>query len=338
MLQRLRAFRDRLLGTLWFVPTLIVVGALALAVGMVELSAHVDDEALARWPRVFGASASSSRSILSGVASGMITVAGLTFSLTMVAVTQASSQYTPRILRNFLGDRPNQFALGTFVGIFAYCLVVLRTIRSADDDGARFVPSLAVVLGIALAIVGIGVLIFFVHHIAATLQASSILARVARETTAAIDRLFPATLGDQADATAAHAARAAAAVTHWHPAPATATGYVQAVDEERLVRVAGAAKRLVRMERAVGEFVIEGVPLASIAADRGAAGLRAAHPASGRVPARRPIRPGTGTISTTWRGAWRARSASARTARSNRTPASASGSSWTWRSRRCRPA
>jgi uncharacterized membrane protein len=288
MLHRVRGVRDRLLGTLWFVPTLIVAGALLLAVGMVELSAHVDDEALARWPRVFGASASSSRSILSAVASGMITVAGLSFSLTMVAVTQASSQYTPRILRNYLGDRPNQFVLGTFVGIFAYCLVVLRTIRSADDDGRRFVPSLAVVLGIVLAIVGVGVLIFFVHHIAATLQASSILARVSRETAGAIDRLFPEALGDEAGEAAARAAAAAAAVTHWHPVPAGGTGYVQSVDQGALADLAGASGRLVRMERSVGEFVVEAAPLAWIAADRGAGGLRAAHPASGRVPARRP--------------------------------------------------
>jgi uncharacterized membrane protein len=268
MLRRLRGLRDRLLGTLWFVPTLIVAGALALAVGMVELSARVDGEALARWPRVFGAGAGSSRSVLAAVAGGMITVAGLTFSLTMVAVTQASSQYTPRILRNFLGDRPNQVVLGTFVGIFAYCLVVLRTIRSADDDGARFVPSLAVVLGIALAIVGVGVLIFFVHHIAVTLQASSILARVARETAAAVDRLFPDALADGADgadAAAARAARAAAAVARWHPVPAPATGYVQAVDEDRLVRLAAEARRLVRVERGVGEFVVEGTPVASVA-------------------------------------------------------------------------
>jgi uncharacterized membrane protein len=280
---RLVGFRDYLLGTLWFVPLLIVVAALVLAVGMVELSSHVDDEALRKFPRVFGASASSSRSILSGVASSMITVAGLTFSLTMLAVTQATSQYTPRILRNFLGDRPNQLVLGTFVGIFTYCIVVVRTIRSEDDDGGRFVPSLAVVLGIVLAIVGMGVLIYFVHHIATTLQASNILARVARETLAAIDRLFPQTLGDEAHPGGDRAARAVAAVTRWHPVPARTTGYVQGVHEDRLLHLAGTAKRIVRMERGVGEFAVEGTPVASIAAERGAAGLRATHPASGDV-------------------------------------------------------
>lgn len=268
---RLRALRKRLLGTLWFLPTVLVVGALALAAGMVELSAHVDDDALARWPRIFGASPGSSRSILSAVASGMITVAGLTFSLTMVAVTQASSQYTPRVLRNFMADRANQMVLGTFVGVFAYCLVVLRTIRSADE-GVRFVPSLAVVLGIVLAVVGIGVLIYFVHHIASTLEASSLVARVARETEGAIDALFPDPLGDAAPDDTTRATRLAAAVTAWHPVLAPATGYVQRVDEARLLALAGQARRLVRMERGVGDFVVEGRPIAWVAATREVSG------------------------------------------------------------------
>lgn len=287
MPHRLRLLRDSLLGTLWFVPSLIVAASLALAFGMVELSARVDHEALAEWPRVFGAEPGSSRSILSAVASGMITVAGLTFSLTMVAVTQASTQYTPRVLRSFTGDRANQVVLGTFVGIFAYCLVVLRTIRS-DDEGLRFVPSLAVVLGIALAIAGIGVLIYFVHHIASTLQASSLVARVARETVAAIDALFPETLGEEADDAAAEATRLAAAVTRWQPVPARTTGYVQAVDEARLLAVAGRSGRLVRMARGVGDFVVEGAPVAAIAADTGRAGLRRGAPGEPRLEAPSP--------------------------------------------------
>jgi uncharacterized membrane protein len=80
--------------------------------------------------------------MLSSIAGSLITVAGLTFSLTVVAMAQASSQYTSRILRNFMRDRSNQFVLDFFVGIFAYCLIVLRTIRGGDEG--RFIPSLAV--------------------------------------------------------------------------------------------------------------------------------------------------------------------------------------------------
>lgn len=151
---RLRALWEQLLDSLWFVPGAIVLAAIVLAVGMVELSTRVDNGALSKFPRIFGASADSSRAMLSAIASSVITVAGVTFSITMVAVTQASSQYTPRILRNFMRDRSNQVVLGVFVGIFAYCLVVLRTIRSSEE--VRFVPALAVIGGIVLALVGMG--------------------------------------------------------------------------------------------------------------------------------------------------------------------------------------
>lgn len=269
---RLREGWRRLLGTLWFIPSVIVIGAIGLAIGMVELSTRVDGHALARWPLLFGATADSSRAMLSAIASGMITVAGLTFSLTVVAVTQASSQFTPRILRNFMSDRPNQLVLGTFVGIFAYCLVVLRTIRSVAER--TFVPSLAVFLGIVLAILGIAVLIYFVHHIASTLQASSIVARVAQDTFGTIDVLFPHGVGDNddngddADDATYDESRVimhrAAEVDHWRAVSSPRTGYVQGVDIDALLAAACEAHGVIRMDCGPGDFVIGETSLASV--------------------------------------------------------------------------
>lgn len=275
ILNKFRVLRDRLLGTLWFVPSAVVAAFLLLAVGMVEVSTHVDREALARWPLLFGANAESSRSILGAVASGMITVAGLTFSLTLLAVTQASSQYTPRILRNFLGDRANQLMLGTFVGVFAYCIVVLRTIRGGETGG--FVPSLAVVLGMVLGIVGLGVLIVAVHHIASSLQATSIIARVAAETTASIERLYPDVLDEAAmtslDADRALAQSLSSLVDTWHTVPAERSGYVQSIDVDALLHRGRERRSLIRVECCAGDFVTEGAPLASVALDAGQAEL-----------------------------------------------------------------
>jgi len=175
--------------SLWFVPSLMNAGAVALAVGMVVLSGFADAEALRRYPRLFGASAESSRHMLATIATSTMTVAGVLFSITVVAVSQASSQYTPRILRNFMRDRASQLALGTMTGIFVYCLVVLRTIRGADE--IRFVPSIAVVVAFVIAIIEVGMLVYFVHHMATSLQASGLLARVTADTTATIDRMFP---------------------------------------------------------------------------------------------------------------------------------------------------
>jgi uncharacterized membrane protein len=255
---RLRHPWRALTGSLWFVPVMMNVGAVLLAVVMVSLSHVADRETLVRWPRVFGADADSSREMLATIAAAMMTVAGITFSITMLAVSQASNQYTPRILRNFMADRVNQFTLGTFTGIFVYCLVVIRTIRG--DEELRFIPAIAVLAAFALAILGIGVLVLFVHHVAASLQASTILARVRDETIHAVDRLFPEPVGDEA----ADAERHPTAVA-WTPVPARRTGYIAGLDADALLHFARRCDTVVRMERGIGEHVVAGSPLVSLA-------------------------------------------------------------------------
>jgi uncharacterized membrane protein len=183
--------------TFWFVPAVIVLGAVALAVVLIAVDATVDLHIVERWPLLFGAGASGARGLLTAVASSMITVAGVVFSITIVALVLTSSQYTSRVLRNFMRDRVNQVVLGVFVGIFAYCLVVLRVIR--DGDEGAFVPSLAVLGGLILAFVGIGYLIFFIHYISLSIQSSSIIAAAAQETIAAVDHLFPKGMGDDVE-------------------------------------------------------------------------------------------------------------------------------------------
>ena len=258
---RLRLWWQALAGSLWFVPALMIAGAIVLAVVMIRVSDFVDPEALLHYPRVFGASAESSRQMLATIAGAMMTVAGVTFSITVLAVTQASSQYTPRILRNFMRDRPNQVALGTLTGVFVYCLVVLRTVRGEED--LRFIPSIAVVGAFVLAIVAIGDLVYFIHHVASSLQASGILARVSGETIAAIDRLFPDEVGEEANMAGA-AEREALAHATWRTVPARRTGYLAHVDAEGLIAFAADRDVVVRMERGIGEHVIAGTPLVAV--------------------------------------------------------------------------
>jgi uncharacterized membrane protein len=146
--------------SLWFVPASLVLGAVVLALVAIEIDGAVDEEWLRHYPRLFGAGADGSRAMLAAIATSSITVAALVFSITIAALTQASVQYTPRILRTFIRDRGNQIVLGSLTGLFVYCLVILRTVR-AEETGAGFVPGIAVLLAFFLAIGGIGLLIFF---------------------------------------------------------------------------------------------------------------------------------------------------------------------------------
>ena len=136
----------------WFVPAVIVCAAATLALALVETDRMVVRNVGDSWPRLFGAGAAGSRGVLSTIAGSMITVAGVIFSITIVSLSLASSQYTSRVIRNFIGDRANQTVLGVFVGIFAYCLVVLRTTRGGDEGA--FVPALSVLVAVALALSG----------------------------------------------------------------------------------------------------------------------------------------------------------------------------------------
>jgi uncharacterized membrane protein len=259
---KLHHWWQQIRSSFWFIPAEIVLGAVVLATVLIVVDATVDLNVVEQWPLFFGAGAAGARGLLGAVAGSMITVAGVVFSITLVALSLTSSQYTSRVIRIFMRDRLNQVVLGVFVGIFAYCLVVLRTIRGGDEGG--FVPSLAVMAGLILAFVGITFLIHFIHHISVSIQASSIIATTARETIAAVDHLFPKELGEDGDEDPDGSRWMSLANQPWSDVPARKTGYIEVVDVDALLDVARERGTILRMERGIGEFAIEGAPLASV--------------------------------------------------------------------------
>ena len=261
LVNKVLLFWENLRSSLWFVPALIVSGCVGLAVAFVEIDSLYFQELEQRWPRLFGVGAAGSRGMLTAIASSMITVVGVTFSITVVALALASNQYSPRILRNFMRDLWNQAVLGVLVGVFAYSLVVLRTVRGGDEN--TFVPSLAVLVAVLLAFVGIGFLIFFIHHIASSIQATTIIKGAADETLGAIVRTFPHHAAEQDD----NVSRSLPDLRglKWTRVRATKTGYVQGVQKQQLLHVACKFDLVVRMEAGTGDFVIAGSTIVSVA-------------------------------------------------------------------------
>ena len=247
--------------SLWFLPSLILCFGVLAAIGLIELQPVLDVEYSKRWPRLFGAGAEGSRGMLSAIATSMITVAGVVFSITVVALSLAASQYSPRVLRNFMSDRPTQAVLGAFVAIFAYCLIVLRTVRGPEEGG--FVPSLAVLGGVVMAFVGVFLLVYFVHHVASSIQVSSILERIATETREAIGRLFPEQLGSPAKGADRHEHRALSEA--WSDIVSARTGYLVGVDSDGLLARAEEHSLVVQIVPRVGEYVIENLPVLRVA-------------------------------------------------------------------------
>lgn len=257
-MERLRTHWLRVVDSLWLLPAIMVLGAILLAVGLIEAEGLIDASLSEQWPRLFGSGADGARGMLTAIASSMITVAGTVFSVTIVALSLAASQYSPRVLRTFTSDRPTQVVLGVFVGIFVYCLVVLRTIRGAGE--IEFVPSLAVMGGLVLALVGIAFLVFFIHHLAQSIQASSIVSRVAAATLRTVEHLFP----DMGRPVEPDAEASAASGGEWAAVTAEATGYVIRVNSAALLAFARRVGRVVRMRAGIGDFVLEGQVLAEL--------------------------------------------------------------------------
>lgn len=244
--------------SLWFVPSLIVIGSMAAAILLVERTGSVGDDLVRRWPRIFGAGADGSREMLAAIATSMITVAGVVFSITIVSLSLASTQYSPRLLRNFMRDTPTQLVLGVFVGNFAYCLLVLRTVRGGDE---AFIPSLAVLAGMAYAFLAISLLIYFIHHVAQSIQASSIVSRIFDDAAASIDEMFPETMGSDA---AELAPAPLDLPTEWKAVAADRNGYVTSVAAQPLMQLAVDTGRLVRLRVGVGDFVPRGAVLVEL--------------------------------------------------------------------------
>ena len=250
---------DRLRSSFWFVPATMACLAAVLAVCAVELDKAVTEDWLQRLGWSYSGGAEGASLLLGTVAGSMIAIAGTVFSMTLVALSLASSQLGPRLLRNFMRDTANQVVLGTFVATFVYCLLVLRTIRRADE--VAFVPHLSVSIGVLLAIVSIGVLIYFIHHVSVSIQADEVVARVGRELEDGIDRLFPGHLGkpgSEASKAPSEADLAAAFAREARPVGALADGYLQQIDADALMALAAEEDLLLRLERRPGHYLVKG--------------------------------------------------------------------------------
>jgi uncharacterized membrane protein len=264
----------------WFIPTLMAVGAIALSVVAVYVDSRIGADWLGAVPWLYENRPAGARDLLSTIAGSMITVAGVTFSITVAAVAYAASQFGPRLLTNFMGDRGNQVTLGVFIATFLYCLLVLRTIRdgvevaaetpldaTAAATGTAFVPHSAILVALALAILSVGVLIYFIHHVPQSIHVSNVIAAVGRDLMEGIDRAFPADAAEGGETPPSapdpvYAAQADPAPPNAVAVPARRTGYLQRIDDEGPAEIAEEHDLVVRLVVRPGDFAPEGQPLA----------------------------------------------------------------------------
>jgi uncharacterized membrane protein len=257
---------DDLRTNFWFVPSIMVAGAIALSLLTIHLDrATAGENWVAALGWTFSRGPEGSRAVLSTVAGSMMTITSVAFSITIVALQLASSQFGPRLLRNFMRDRVNQAALGTFIATFTYCLLVLRTVNGTEEE--RFVPHASVTLGLLLSLASLGMLIYFFHHAAASIQAGNVIAAVSRELHQAIDRLFPECVGHGAPGEPSGAAAEALPPDFERasrPIGSEDSGYLQGIDIDRLMAISAEHDVIVRIARRPGKFFVAGGELARV--------------------------------------------------------------------------
>ena len=194
------------------------------------------------------------QAILSAIATSIMTVVSIVFAILLMTLTLASTQFSPRILVNFVRDRSTQSTLGVFLGTFAYCVAVLPAARSLPS---AFVPVVSVTGAMLLALICVGWLIFFIYHISQSISVNQIVDRIARESELVIEEYMPRRRGslDMFEPVASHTSDDEV------PVLSRRSGYIRFIDIDYLVALARDLGVCIRMERRVGHFVPAGIPL-----------------------------------------------------------------------------
>ncbi len=263
MLHELRHPWREAFRSLWFLPAIFVVAALAAGYGLSQVDIS-GDSILS--PVLFRGEAGAARELLIVVSGTMITVTGLVFVLTVVALQIASTQFSPRLLRSFLQDPGTRLVLSTFVATFAYSLGGLFTVGQTTDDGQAFVPQLAVTGSLFLALVSVGMLVYYIQHITNSIRIDAVMLSVRQATLAAIETHYPRPeRTDPRPLTPPEPPEGAALI------PLRRSGYLQEVDIDALRRSAQASRATIRIRPQVGHHLVKGSTLGWVWSDGGGA-------------------------------------------------------------------
>lgn len=269
MRARLGTLLDGIRSSYWFVPAVMSLTAVALSILMLYVDRRYVDRLPAEAWWLYGGGHEGARVVLSAVVTSMISVTSVVFSITIVALTLAAGQFGSRVLRNFMRDRGNQFTLGTFIATFVYAMLILRALRGPDD--AEFVPPLAMSMAVLLVFVSVGILIYFIHHVASSIQADSVVRSIALETEDAIERLFPGAIGEESPEGRGPGAEIpeAASLPASFDAEAEAVraqrgDQLQVVDQDGLMDIAVEHDLVIRLRARPGDFVVHNGILAQV--------------------------------------------------------------------------
>lgn len=257
---RLSSIVERMRASLFVLPTVAVAIAIAAAGVTISIDSNFDP-VTTDLPLGFTSTVESARALLSTIAGATIAFAGIAFSVSLLVIQLASSQYSPRVVHTLFRDPFNKRVMAAVIGTFTYCLMVLRAVRSPLDEGSDpVIPNLSVAVAVLLGLLAILAVVAFINHNAHAMDISEILERVERESIAQIRKDWrPVEAQDPSvgDAPVTEAGAPSTVVRF------DGSGWVQQIDTEALARCAPEGATITVRTRA-GRYAVDGTTLCTI--------------------------------------------------------------------------
>ena len=256
-MKKILYFWKELGATFWFLPVLIISFSIVLSIGLVYLdsSVTISREGLVRFFLV--ENPDSARSILTTISSAMMGVAGTVFSITLVVLTLASSQFGPRLIKNFMYIRLNQVVLGLYISTYLYCLLVLNSI--SDSNNYNFIPAISILVAIVAAIINIILLIVFIHRIAISIQSDKVVSDISEFISGQVESLFPEKLGEEkVNEENIDVSSAVSGYQKQLIIKSSKSGYLQYIDSEALMEIITKHDALLELYYRPGKHLVKG--------------------------------------------------------------------------------
>lgn len=265
MIARIRSALLSINASYWFYPALFSTFAFFLSFFTIYLDRHGGSDWFTNFEWLHVSRPNGARTTLTVIAGSMIGVASTVFSITIAAVAYASGNYGPRLLTNFMEDKGNQLSLATFIGTFVYALMVIRTVRDEDERASSaadavgdvlpgFTPQISLMVAMVLAIFAVGVLVYFLHHIPASIRINTVLKDIGERLIRDIKRRYPSEIEEREPRQQAKG----------EPIIATSRGYVDIIDFDTLDEVARKYEATIALKVRTGDFIHPDVPIVEL--------------------------------------------------------------------------
>ncbi|WP_187260530.1 DUF2254 domain-containing protein [Pontibacter beigongshangensis] len=252
LFSRLKFLYQYIIGSIGFYPTLIALLFFALAMFMIYLETRgLSERIKENLPFFIITNGETARMVLSSITTGLISLVVFSFTMVMLVLNQASSNFSPRVIPGLITYRSNQKILGLFLGTLLYTLVVMVNIRS--DLYSEDLPGLAIFLAMCFTIICLSFFVYFIHSISQSIQIDNILESIYGVTRQVM-------LQEEKDAEQPLRPQPAFDAAEWHEVLSPRTGHLQSLDGKPIAALCREHQVLVEFMQPLGSFVVEGTP------------------------------------------------------------------------------